>query len=345
MSKASRFSEIWFQRGLWLVAVVFAWFLIGLGGKIISDLPKIEPPHAQEAFMPQPETHNIQALIATQQQSLGRISDSLAEARLLRTARRADVASAKDGFANWIATVRATGITIQDQALVARTQALDTLDAKALGATQAVQALMQQQRAADDVIGAAEQQLAGLQKVAAHAYRASLRVWKLRVFLVRLVFTLPLLLIAGWLFARKRHGGYWPFVWGFIYFALYTFFVELVPYLPSYGGYVRYTVGLLLTFIIGHYAIRGFARYLERQRASERRPETERRQALDYDIAQARLSKGVCPGCERPADLADPARNHCMHCGIALFDRRGCGARKNAFAHFCHACGKPAVTA
>ena len=54
------------------------------------------------------------------------------------------------------------------------------------------------------------------------------------MFLYRLMLTLPLLVIAGW-----------PFVWGSICFALFAFFVELVPYLPSYGGYIRYVVGII----------------------------------------------------------------------------------------------------
>ena len=54
MSKALRLSEKWFQRGLWLVALVFAAFLIGLGGTVVGDLPKVEKALSVEDFIEQP---------------------------------------------------------------------------------------------------------------------------------------------------------------------------------------------------------------------------------------------------------------------------------------------------
>ncbi len=123
------------------------------------------------------------------------------------------------------------------------------------------------------------------------------------MFLYRLALTLPLLVLAGWLFVKQRKSTWWPFVWGFIFFALFAFFVELVPYLPSYGGYVRYVVGIVLTALVGRYAILALNRYLERQKLAEAMPDQQRRKELGYDVALARLAKGVCPGCERPVDL------------------------------------------
>ncbi len=53
MSKGSRLSEKWFNRGLWLVAFVFVWFLIGLGNTLIPDLPKMETHYTLEQFINQ----------------------------------------------------------------------------------------------------------------------------------------------------------------------------------------------------------------------------------------------------------------------------------------------------
>jgi membrane protease subunit (stomatin/prohibitin family) len=119
--------------------------------------------------------------------------------------------------------------------------------------------------------------------------------------------------------------------------------VELVPYLPSYGGYVRYVVGIVMTVIVGRYAILALNRYLARQKLAEQQPDQVRREELSYDTALVRLGKGVCPGCERPVDLKNGEIDFCPHCGIGLFDHCGlCETRKNAFSRFCHACGTPA---
>jgi len=167
--------------------------------------------------------------------------------------------------------------------------------------------------------------------VAQQALNAELRRIELRLFLYRLALMLPLLVLTGWLFAKKRKSTYWPFVWGFIYFALFAFFVELVPNLPSYGGCVRYLVGIVVTVtvtvtvLVGRQAIISLNRYLEMQKLAEQMPDAQRREGLSYDTALARLSKGVCPGCERPVDLKNPEIDFFPHCSIGLFDQcRAC---------------------
>jgi predicted RNA-binding Zn-ribbon protein involved in translation (DUF1610 family) len=185
-----------------------------------------------------------------------------------------------------------------------------------------------------------------MEREAYKAMGAEARRVELRVFLYRLALTLPLLVVAGWLLRTKRHSTWWPFVWGFVFFALFAFFVELVPYLPSYGGYVRYVVGIAVTVIVGRQAIVALNRYLERQKLAEQLPDAQRREELSYDTALARLAKGVCPGCERPLDLRNEKIDFCPHCGIGLFDRcPQCATRKSAFTKFCHSCGTPAGAA
>ena len=343
MSKALRLSEKWFHRGLWLVAVVFASFLIGLGGTLVGDLPQVEGRHRLEDFMDRPQAEAARDQIKAAQRAEKEAEDALDQANLQLKAAQADAASARETFANWLATRRATERPEQDDELLARTAALDKLKATERQALAKVEA--QQQRALDAQQSAAQAQerLGELQQAGQAGLNAAQQAQELRVFGYRLALTLPLLVVAGWLFVKQRKSTWWPFVWGFIFFALFAFFVELVPYLPSYGGYVRYVVGIVVTALVGRQAIVALNRYLERQKLAEQKPDAQRREELSYDVALARLAKNVCPGCERAVDLKDKAQDFCPHCGIGLFDHCGhCQTRKNAFSRFCQACGTAA---
>jgi hypothetical protein len=343
MSKGLRLTEKWMQRGLWLVAFVFAGFLIGLGGKIVDNMWQVEPPAPFDSFVDPVKGPAVRAAATRAEANRGAATERLEQATQQHTVAQSNTRTAQQTFENWLATRRATARPDQDPELIARTRDLDGLKAAERRALAAVEA---QQQALLDATQARDRAGAEWSKLAAQAREAADKAGKaqeLRIFLYRLAITLPLLLAAAWLFAKKRHGQYWPFVWGFIFFALFAFFVELVPYLPSYGGYVRYGVGIVLTAVIGRYAIISLQHYLERQKASEALPEVQRRETLRYDSAMARLEKGVCPGCERPVDLKDAKLDFCPHCGIGLFDCCGrCTARKSAFARFCFACGLPA---
>lgn len=340
MSKSLRLPEKWFRRGLWLVAVVFASFLIGLGGLVVGDLPQVEVHRSVEDFIAPQQAQPVQAEIKAAEALHSKADEALDNARLKYRAEQSRYSSARETFNNWVATRRATSRPEQDAELLERTRALDAIKQSENLARTRVEAQQQALLEASQRLSRANEQWEQLREGARDEWQAERRATELRVFLYRLALTLPLLLAAGWLFAKKRQGTWWPFVWGFIFFALFAFFVELVPYLPSYGGYVRYIVGIVVTVLLGRAAILALNRYLERQKLQEALPETLRREELSYDVALARLSKGVCPGCERAVDLKDEGIDFCPHCGIGLFDHCGhCQARKSAFARFCHACG------
>jgi hypothetical protein len=339
MNTAIRLSEKWFNRALWLIALVLAFFLIGLGNAVVGDLPQVEDDLSISQFL-DPAARQLEADRDAATGAVQVAQAALDQAELKRQGSAKDYEAARATFDNWVATRQATGRPDQDAELKSRTAALDTLKAVETDATRAAEAQRKAMLDAQQAQSRAEAALEPYRRDAeARLYDAE-QAAELRVFLYRLAVTLPLLVVAGWLFARQRKGRWWPFVWGFIFFALFAFFVELVPYLPSYGGYVRYGVGIIVTMLVGRWAIVALQDYLVRQRAIEAQPDTVRRQDLAYDQALARLSKGVCAGCERPVDLKNPDIDFCPHCGIGLYEScTACSARKGSFSPFCHKCG------
>jgi hypothetical protein len=345
MNKGLRLTETWMHRALWLLAVIFASFLIGLGGKVIENLGGLEPaPSAQAMVEPAAAARNKAEIerAARAREQAGRALD---QAQQKHEVAQANTRSARETFHNWLATRHATVRPEQDAELIERTRALDGLAQEERAALAVVEAQRQAQLDAAQAEQKAREEYAALLAPAQKRAEQAARRAELLVFLYRLALTLPLLLAAAWLFKHKRNSTYWPFAWGFIFFALFAFFFELVPYLPSYGGYVRYLVGILLTVVCGRYAIRWLQAWLARQKAAEALPEQQRKTGMRYDLVMGRIGKGLCPSCERPTNYKDDTLAHCPHCGFRLFDRCPvCTVRKNALTRFCFSCGTPANT-
>src|SRR3954468_13484729 len=337
MLKALRVPERLFQIAMWLVSFVFAGFLIGLGGKIVGDLPGGKQDLSLEQFLDPAQVARNRFV----QDSLGRLERSQTAARdraqLRLTAAGNVYRNARQSFQAWIATRTATTDPAQDPEVLQRTRELDALKASEQSAQAEVDRLEGDLLLVSQAENQQRERYASLEEQARGRYERARFQQELRVFGIRLALTLPLLLVAAWLVLRKRKSQYWPLARGFVLFALFAFFVELVPYLPSYGGYVRYGVGVLASAIAGVYAIRAMQRYLARRAEEERQSESERRRALPYEEAMKRMAAGVCPVCERPIANAGPGTpaNFCVHCGMTLFDECGsCHTRKNAFFHF-----------
>lgn len=338
-TSSNRRTEKWFRFGLWVLAVVFASFLIGLGSKVVDDLPKVENTHEWYDYADPSVYRPLMDKKGVLEKAIAQKDNELSQATLALEEQQSQTTTAKHRFDASLGTRTASEQVSQNERVFERTQEYDELMVKEQAFEQQVQRLRQEKLVLEQDLADTEQSLLMLEQDILPIKEADDRRIEFRVFLYRLALTLPLLVLAFYLFKRHRHSRYFPFVWGFIGFVLFAFFVELVPYLPSYGGYVRYGVGIVMTLVVGHYAIGAMYRYLEKKNAEETLP-NKGRERLDYELAHTRLAKSICPACERPLDFNNPILDFCPHCAVQLFTHcTECNTRSSAFNRYCCQCG------
>ena len=344
MIKGVRVPERAYGIVLWIVSLVFAGFIVGLGNLVIGDLPQVERQVSSGPVSESPAQFKVRGELAALDTRRAVIDDKLAIARMqLEQTQRASQ-TGTETFQAWIAARTATTNPQQDPEVLARTRDLEALKGNERTVQAAINALEGERLPLDQQRSALQDRQFQLERDAAPALERATFWQDLRVFGLRLLITLPMLLAAVWLVARKRKSDHWPLMRGFVLAAVFVFFVELVPYLPSYGGYVRYVVGIILTFAAGHFLIKNMRNYLAQRQQVEQQAETERRKLVSHDEAFKKMAAKVCPGCDRPVASMDGSEsNFCVHCGMTLFNRcPQCETRKMAFFRYCMSCGTAA---
>lgn len=251
LAETNRRTEKWFRRGLWLLAVVFASFLIGLGGKIVDDLPKVEQSHELSHYIAdKAQYEQLNAQKSQLEKRLGEHENALEQAQLALEKQRNETQSQREKYIASLATRKISEDREQNEKVFERTAEYEQLLAKERDLEKQVEQVRQQKLDTEQAIEQISGSLNDLETAAQPLKAAADRATELKVFLYRLALTLPLLLAAGWLFKNKRQSRWFPFVWGFIFFALFAFFcgtgavfAQLWRLCAPFGRHCRNRVG------------------------------------------------------------------------------------------------------
>jgi len=341
MLSPSRGPERLVRAGQWAIAVLFAWFLIQVGASLIADLPLLSRAPQAAAFRPEAPLRALQTRIDPLQEQDRQLEEELGRLSQQRGVAQENLRRERQSFETWRAARAVTARSDENPEVLQRARQLDVRLEQERQLAERERQLQKRQQDLQRRLAPLRQQQAELERRATDAYAGALTRHEWIAFLIRLGFVLPVLVLALWLFRRHRGGDQWPFVWGFLLFALYAFFVELVPYLPSFGAYIRYGIGALLTYLGGRALMRWLRAYLRRKQSEQQAPQQERLQQIRYEKALQSLSRRQCPSCERFLCSADaPLPDYCMHCGLRIqIHCRSCDHHHVSFFPFCPACG------
>lgn len=337
----------------WTIAIVLAIFLILLSDLVIGDLDNTVSYPDQTVYVDKQALNKLEADNSQLQSQIDVLREVQSNYRKMQNASLDNKNNEQESFDNWIKTRNSIGRPDQDKEVLQRTRKIDELrtiaqqwGAKSDSVQEAIDSLKQQ----TDIVYS---KISDLNQKANTQYDKAINDYDLQVFLIRLLFVAPILALGIFLFIRYRNHKFAAIFMGFSLFSVYAFFFGLVPYLPSYGGYIRYSIGILLTIGLGYYAIKSLRDYSEKKKAELKESTTERAKKLHNEISEKAFNNHICPSCgkdfllkpwETPVQINKQtmqlASEYCRYCGLQLIKK--CPKCEHAnYAHlpYCIACG------
>lgn len=188
-------------------------------------------------------------------------------------------------------------------------------------------------------------------------YRKSLQKYAVKIFILRLLFLIPIFAFGIILILDRRRNIYWPLSWGLIAFSVYMFFWDVMPYIPNFGffRYVQYTGGLLVAGLVIYLMLLKLQQKLAAKSQNLQLPAEERLKRIDRRQGFRSYAQHICPSCEknflyrkwnthsrsnRKTITESLAPNYCVYCGLRLFEQcEACKLRRYVYLPACPACG------
>lgn len=337
-----------------LITITLAVFLILLGNNIIYDLDNMIDYPDQQKFINTELNIKLNTESNNINQRISRIDESKQNIEQMISTAQANKQAEQESFDNWLKTRGTLGKAEQDPEVLKRLAKLDeykdivqSWQAQSDSLSAQMSVLYRQMDKVADEKGIESERINNL-------YDNAMRSYDLKVFLIRLLFTSPILALGIYLFLRKRKHKLSPLFMGFSLFSVYVFFFGLVPYLPSYGGYVRYIVGIILTMGLGYYALKRLRAYQERKALELNASSEERASRMVGERAEKAFDAHICPSCGKDFLLKSwekstldintikpmQASNYCRYCGMQLIKKCAhCSYENYAHLPYCINCG------
>jgi len=337
-----------------IISIILCIFLIGLTSTILDDLDPYDSRPQSEDFLNENKIDAYQFKIDSVNVFITQKVDKIEQINISLDLAKIQHQNAQESFNNWIKTRKTTHSTKSDVEIQKRIKTLDTLfDNQQVIEIEKSKLISEKKQFSKEI-----REFRGIisevhRKAEDLRYKAQ-KSHNIKIFLYRLLFILPILILGIYFFIKKRKHKYSPIYIGFTLFSLYAFFFGLVPYLPSYGGYIRYIIGIILCIFLGRYAINRFRQFMDSKKKELETPSGDRAKKIKLESAEMALDKHICPSCGKDfllkswnpntkapnQKLSYQPSKHCRFCGLQLFDNcKSCNTENFIHLPFCSTCG------
>ncbi|GMT48518.1 MAG: hypothetical protein IEMM0008_0057 [bacterium] len=348
--------EILSKLSLILISITLSVFLILLSENFMSDISGWFDKPIKENFQDKIKLDKVNEEVTAIGKKLKKANEKASNLSSSLNVAHRNYNSEKKSFETWIKARTTIGSPDEDSTVRDRGKKLDKLRAiedawqtKIDVAKKASSKLLTHQRG---IISKRSR----IRAEGNNKYWEARRTFTIKIFFVRLAIILPIMILAFILLVKFKTSKFKSLIWGYAIYAVYAFFFGLVPYLPSFGGYIRYAIGALLTLFIGYYTIKRLTVFTARKKAELEESREGRLNKIKHETAIKAYKSHSCPSCERdflsnkwsPKSkklltpvLEEEAPSFCHHCGLILFDKCPKCSHRN-FIHFpyCSNCGE-----